>query len=155
MFIITEWESNKLPLISLNFYRGWFCIISASMTFLIYDIIFRYLSVQFNFLLLWLITFYDVWNFDDIESDQTYDRAFLGLGDFTVFNFMLLLILPPSSSTITKIYITIGHIIVVQIAQELTDELSSIYNQSAQPGVPLPVIFVSLYFILLNIFIEY
>jgi len=60
MFIITEWESDKLPLISLTFYRGWLCIMPASMIFFIHDFVFRYLSIQVNFFLLWLIAFADV-----------------------------------------------------------------------------------------------
>jgi len=102
-----------------------------------------------------LIGFYYSWNFDDNESDQTDYRACLGLGDFAMFNFMLLLILPPLSSTKTKLYITIGHIIAVQIGQEITNQLECIYKQWVQPGVPLPLIVVSLYAILLNTFIEY
>ncbi|CAF4888147.1 unnamed protein product [Rotaria socialis] len=188
MFIITEWESNKLPLISLTFYRAWLCIMPASIIFVIHDFVFRYLPIQVNFLLLWLIAFADVirclhpknsiystkilnelstdgkpsligfyysWNFDDNESDQSNSRACLGLADFAIFNFMLLLILPPLSSARTKVYITIGHIIAVQIGQELTNHLECMYNQWVQPGVPLPVIVVLFYAILLNTFIEY
>jgi len=60
MFTITEWESGKLPLISLTFYRGWLCIMPASIMFVIHDYVFRYLPIQVNFLLLWLIAFLDV-----------------------------------------------------------------------------------------------
>ncbi|CAF1072782.1 unnamed protein product [Rotaria magnacalcarata] len=102
-----------------------------------------------------LIGFYYSWNFDDNESDQSDSRACLGLGDFAIFNFMLLLILPPLSSMRTKVYITIGHIIAVQIGQELTNQVEWMHNQWVQPGVPLPVIVVSFYAILLNTFIEY
>ena len=60
MFIITEWESNKLPLISLTFCRGWLCIMPASMTYLIHDTVFRYLPIQVNLLLVWSSAFIDV-----------------------------------------------------------------------------------------------
>jgi hypothetical protein len=100
---------------------------------------------------------YHTWNFDDDddESDQKNNRATLGLGDFQIFNLMLLLILSPVSSMTTKIYITIGHIIAIQIGQEATDRLGRFYNQYLQPALPLPVIFFSLYAILLNTFVEY
>lgn len=64
---------------------------------------------------------------------------------------MLLLILPPLSSLKTKLYITIGYIIAVQVGQEISDQIGLIYNQYVQPALPLPVIVVSLYTILLNI----
>jgi hypothetical protein len=102
-----------------------------------------------------LIGFYHNWNFDDDdESDQKNNRESLGLGDFQIFNLMLLLILSPVSSMTTKIYITIGHIIAIQIGQEATDRLGRFYNQCLQPALPLPVIFFSLYAILLNTFVE-
>lgn len=60
MFIITEWESDKLPLVSLTFYRVWLCKMPASMIFVIHDSVFRYLPIQVNFLIFWLIAFSDV-----------------------------------------------------------------------------------------------
>ena len=102
-----------------------------------------------------LIDGYFSWNFDDNESDEEDSRSCLGLGDFAMFDFMLLLILPPFSSTKAKVYITIGYIIAVQSGRGITNQLGWIYDQYVLPGVPLPVIVVSLYFILLNSFIEY
>jgi hypothetical protein len=99
-----------------------------------------------------LIGFYHFWNFDDDESDERNSHACFGLCDFAVFSFMLLLILPPLSSMRTKVYITIGHIIAVQIGQEVTDLLKHHYHEWVQPAVPLPIIAVSLYGILLNTF---
>ncbi len=102
-----------------------------------------------------LIGFYYTWDFDDDESNQENNRASLGLGDFFIFNHMLLLVLSSASSITTKAYITIGHIIAIQIGQEVAFRLGSFYNQYTLPAVPLPVIFFSLYAILLNVFIEY
>ncbi len=68
---------------------------------------------------------------------------------------MLLLILSPVSSMTIKVYITIGHIIAIQIGQEATHRFGRFYNYYIQPALPLPVIFFSLYAILLNTFIEY
>jgi hypothetical protein len=99
--------------------------------------------------------FYYSWTFDDNESDEEDIRACLGLGDSVMFDFMLLLILPPFSSMKEKLYITIGHIIAVQIGRQIVDKLSGIYNQCVLPDTPLPVIVVSLYAVLLNTYIEY
>jgi len=100
-----------------------------------------------------LLGFYYNWNFDDNESDQK--RECLGLGDFGVYNCMLLFVLPPMSSMTTKICIVIGHIIAVQIGREATDRIAILSKNSTQPAVPLPVVTVSLYFIFLNTIIEY
>ena len=93
------------------------------------------------------INAYYSWNFDDNESDEEEIRASLGLGDFATFDFMLLMILPSFSSLTTQLYITIGHIIAIQIGQLLTSKLHWIYNSSVKPGLPLPVIVFSLYFL--------
>ncbi|CAF3694408.1 unnamed protein product [Rotaria sp. Silwood1] len=188
MFLITEWELEKLPFISLSFYRGWLCIMPAFHMYFLYDFFFRRLPIEVNFLYIWLfaiadiiyclhpkyydentrllgelytddtpslIGFYYTWNFDDDESDQENNRASLGLGDFLIFNHMLLLVLPSASSITTKVYITIGHIIAIQIGLEVTFRLGRFYNQYVQPAVPLPLIFFSLYSILLNAYMEY
>ncbi|CAF1095271.1 unnamed protein product [Rotaria sordida] len=44
----------------------------------------------------------------------------LGLGDFFTYNILILLALPPSSSIIIKIYVTLGSIVSVQIGRLLT-----------------------------------
>jgi hypothetical protein len=72
-----------------------------------------------------------------------------------MFNFMLLLVLNPLSSIITNTCIAIGYIIAVQIGQVITHQLGILYNQYNQPGLPLPVITVSIYAILLNFFVQY
>ena len=99
--------------------------------------------------------FYYVWNSDNTEPGEKDIRASLGLGDFFIFNLMLLTVLPSLSSMTTKVCVTIGHIIAVQIGQEATFQLGCLYNQCTQPALPLPVVAVSIYAILLNSFIEY
>jgi hypothetical protein len=98
--------------------------------------------------------FYYTWDLDDDELDEQDEFRCLGLGDFHMFNLMLLSILPSLASMTTKMCITIGYLIAVQIGREASNKLSHLYNQSGYPGLPIPVIMVSLYTILLNAFIE-
>jgi hypothetical protein len=91
----------------------------------------------------------------DNETDQNKSCASLGLGDFFIFNLMLLTIQPCSSSIITKICITIVHIIAVQLGQEGTNWLGRLYGVSSKPAVSLSFIMVSIYAIVLNSFIDY
>jgi hypothetical protein len=102
-----------------------------------------------------ILGLYYSWDFADDESNQRKKRACLGLGDFATYNHMLLLVLPPLSSMTVKICIVIGHIIIVQISQEATHQLGCLYEQWTRPGVPLPVAAISMYFVVLNTFIEY
>jgi hypothetical protein len=44
---------STTPVIIGNFYRGWLCMSMASETFIVHDIMFRYLPSQFYFLLFW------------------------------------------------------------------------------------------------------
>jgi hypothetical protein len=99
--------------------------------------------------------FYYTWDMDDNQSKRKGDRSLLGLGDFVMFNFMLLSVLNPLSSIATNISITIGHIIAVQIGQEVTHRLGILYNQYDQPALPLSVITFSIYAFLLDFFLEY
>lgn len=103
--------------------------------------------------------FYSTWYFNDNESDEQGDEEgeeqVLGLGDFYTYNLMLLSILSPLSSMITKMFVTVGYIIFVQMGSEGTIRLGRLYNQNITPGVPLPVIFVSMYTFILDMFTEY
>jgi hypothetical protein len=67
---------------------------------------------------------------------------------------MLLSISPPLSSMTTKVFITVGYIISVQIGNKGTIRLGRLCNQKNIPGVPLPVIFVSMYAFILDMFRE-
>lgn len=72
-----------------------------------------------------------------------------------MFNFMLLLVLNPSSSLRTNLFILLGHIIAVHIGHEGTRQLGIIYQQSTQPALPLSVITFSTYALLLYPFLQY
>lgn len=98
---------------------------------------------------------YWVCDSNDGETSNTKTHTGLGLGDFVSFNLMLLAILPGSASTITKLCISIGHIISVQIGRKGTHLLGNLYRIDARPGIPLPVVMVSIYAIFLNHFIDY
>ena len=98
--------------------------------------------------------YYVTWNPDENQIDEKDDYASLGLDDFFIFDLMLLSVLPPLSSLTVQIYVLIGHIIAVQIGQEATYQLGRLAKQWKQPAVPLPVVMVSLYCIVLNIFID-
>jgi hypothetical protein len=67
---------------------------------------------------------------------------------------MLLSILSPLLSMTTKMFITVGYIIYVQIGIEGATRLGHPYNQKIIPGVPLRVVFVSMYAISLDMFSE-
>jgi hypothetical protein len=97
---------------------------------------------------------YVTWNPDENAVNEKDDHMSLGLDDFFLFDLMLLSVLPSLSSMATQIIVLIGHILVVQIGQEATFLLGRLFKQQNQPAVPLPVITVSLYAILLNIFLN-
>jgi hypothetical protein len=99
--------------------------------------------------------FYYTWDVDDSQSYKNGDRAALGLGDFVSFNFMLLLVLNPLSSIAANICITIGHIIAVQIGQQITHRLAILYNQCGPPALPLSLITFSIYAMLLDFSLKY
>lgn len=98
---------------------------------------------------------YNTWDLDQHQSNRRITRLSLGLGDFLMFNFMLLLVLNPLLSLRTNIFIFLGHIIAVHIGQEGTRQLGIIYQQSIQPALPLPVITFSTYALFLYSFLQY
>jgi hypothetical protein len=98
---------------------------------------------------------YSTWDLDDNELEEETEQRTVGHGDFYFYNLMLLLILPPLSSMTTKVLVTIGYIIIVHIGSETTFRLGLPYNKHNLPGVPLPVAAVTMYAIILDIFIEY
>jgi hypothetical protein len=85
---------------------------------------------------------------------KTYDsRESLGLGDFFVFNLMILFILQPQWSITTKIFVVIGCIINIQVSEYGTSYLIQSWQLSGGPALPFPVIIYSLYIIILNVII--
>ena len=77
----------------------------------------------------------------------------LGGGDFLVYNTLVLFTLPSSSSLITKICVTFGSIVCVQIGSLLTYLLQRLAKKYSSPGVPLSVITVSVYLFILDLII--
>ncbi len=75
----------------------------------------------------------------------------LGFMDFFVYNILLLLVVPQSSSIAVKACVIFGCIVSVQVGLLLTHWLKYLVNIYVVPGVPLPVIMVSVYIFLLRI----
>ncbi len=73
--------------------------------------------------------------------------------DLFVYNMLVLLALPPSSSIIIKVCVTFWTIVSVQVGSLLAYWLRSVVKQLSGPGVPLPVITVSIYLFILDIII--
>jgi hypothetical protein len=106
-------------------------------------------------------------NDDDFENDTNAEEhlnmdkldyqtgLFLGLGDFFVFNQMILFILLPLWSMITKILVVCGCIIAIQFGQCGTAYVHRLSKLSGVPGLTLPVITFSMYAFILNAIINY
>jgi len=92
-------------------------------------------------------------NFDYKKTDE--NRLFLGLGDFSIFNLMVLFILRPIWSLTTKILVTFGCIISIHVGQYGTLYIRRLSQRIGVPALPLPVITFSMYTIILNVIIKY
>ena len=79
----------------------------------------------------------------------------LGFGDFLVYNILLLLVLPPFSSIVIKLYVTFGCIVSIITGLLATYWLGQWRKQTFLPGVPLPVVVFSTYILLLDIFMTH
>jgi hypothetical protein len=89
----------------------------------------------------------------ELESDDDDDNyASLGLGDFLIYNWTVLFILPPFVSIEEKTLVLIGHIISVQMGCWTTCCLKRYWEVNMLPGVPCPVVFVSLYALVVDHF---
>lgn len=97
---------------------------------------------------------YTTADFDNNELNQKNDDQNLGLGDFLVFNLMLLFVLPSSSTIFIQICVGIGCVIIINIGQVVANTLAKFFQQSSYPAVPLPVITVSFYIVLLKLFFD-
>lgn len=60
MSVMNEWESERLPLSSLLFYRGLICVVMGFMTYAVYDFLFRYFPMKYNFLGVWVLSLVDM-----------------------------------------------------------------------------------------------
>ncbi|CAF3261115.1 unnamed protein product [Rotaria sp. Silwood2] len=155
------------------------CMITA-LTAWITDIIFvRYLPRELSLFLLWLVSIQDIYiclhhrghlyspwlmfrrlvkrkkplngAYYVLGMDKWEKSALLGLGDFYVYNILMLLVIPQSASMSLKVCVTLGSIISVQVGQLLTNYLQCLFKVRLAPGVPFPVMMVSLYTLLLDI----
>ena len=86
--------------------------------------------------------------------ERSENVSWLGLGDFLFYNLMLLWILPPLSSMATQTCVAIGHIITIQIGEAISSRLIEFYGRRSFPGLPVPIVAVSLYALVLDVFIE-
>ncbi|CAF1449669.1 unnamed protein product [Rotaria sordida] len=76
--------------------------------------------------------------------------SMLGTIDFMIYNILILLVIPQSSSITIKLCVTFGSIATVQIGQLLMIWFLYHFEVQSAPGVPLPVIMVSIYIFLLD-----
>ncbi|CAF1210453.1 unnamed protein product [Rotaria sordida] len=94
---------------------------------------------------------------DDIRKDEKSKShpiresyKALGLGDFFVFNLMILFILQAQWSLSTKILVVFGCIISVQIGYCGTLYIKQLWSINTYPALPFPVVIFSMYVIVLD-----
>jgi len=172
--------SHLLPPI-LIIEQGSLCVSTAFVVWFVHFIFFRYIPITLNLFLLWIVSIIDIFvclhhrgcfynssltNEMSMQRKECLSGVYyvkgvdkwetsisLGLGDFLVYNILILLVVPPSSSIIIKMCVTLGSIISVQVGFLLTYWLCSLIKKMSTPGVPLSVITVSIYLFILNIII--
>lgn len=77
--------------------------------------------------------------------------GFLGLGDFAVFDTMILLILQPEWSLTIRTLVVFGCIISIQVGHRGTLFFGQLWSLNFIPAIPCPVITFSMYTIILDI----
>jgi hypothetical protein len=87
---------------------------------------------------------------DHDDDDDSFES--IGIGDFVIYNWMLLFILPPFISIQEKILVLIGHIISVQMGCWMTSSLGHYWKTNRLPAVPCSVVCVSLYALVIDHF---
>jgi hypothetical protein len=83
--------------------------------------------------------------------DKWKQSRVLGLGDFLIYNILVLISIPPSTSLIIKICVAFGTLVSVQIGHLLTHRLQHLMKIALTPAVPLLVITASIYIFLVDI----
>ena len=97
----------------------------------------------------------------NIEADSNADnfaykeRLFLGLGDFFLFNTMVLVILPPMWSMARKIVVVVGCIISIHVGQYGTVCMGRFWRLHRAPALPFPVVTFSIYAMIVNAIMRY
>ena len=86
------------------------------------------------------------------REDQTNDARFsaLGLGDFLVYNLMVLLPSFPLASMSTRLWILCGSIVSIHIGNAGTVALERLWKLNSMPGLPFPVVTFSAYTLFLS-----
>jgi prepilin signal peptidase PulO-like enzyme (type II secretory pathway) len=59
IYLICKWHAQELPYFSFTLYQASLCIFTAFISYASYDIVLRYLPVQYKFVFLWLIAIQD------------------------------------------------------------------------------------------------
>jgi len=91
------------------------------------------------------------------EHTPSYERntrnigGVLGLGDFAVFNTMILLILQPEWSLTARMLVVFGCIISIHVGHRGTIFFEQLWSLNFSPAVPCPVITFSMYTIILDV----
>ncbi len=93
---------------------------------------------------------------EDLNKDNfDYGNSlFLGLGDFFVYNLMVLFILLPVWSMTTKILVVFGCIISIQIGLCGSLYIRELLGLGGVPALPLPVITFSIYAMIINVIMK-
>jgi len=158
--------------------QGSFCIMAALCAWITDLIFLRYSFRELVLVGLWLFSLYDIYiclyhrgrlyvSSSTIRKsskrktpsvavyyvrgvDKWKKSSVLGFADFFVYNILILLVMTQSSSIIVKICIMLGCIINVHVGQLLTHWLQCRCKIESAPGLPLPVIMVSLYVFFLD-----
>jgi hypothetical protein len=94
--------------------------------------------------------FYITHELDHDDPDD--DQESIGIGDFFIYNWVLLFILPPFKFIQEKTLVLIGHIISVQMGFWLTRFLGHYWQSKRLPAVPFSVVCVSLYALVVDHF---
>jgi hypothetical protein len=74
-----------------------------------------------------------------------------GLGDFVVFNTMILLILQPEWSLTIRMLVVFGCIISIQVGHRGSIFFQQLWSLNFSPAIPCPVITFSMYTIILDV----
>jgi hypothetical protein len=91
----------------------------------------------------------------DKKDDNDNTQGWIGLGDFTVYNLMILCIMNPVWSTTTQIFVAFGCIVCMQVGNYSTKLLSEIWDERIMPGLPCPVVSFSIYIIIIDFIMNY
>ena len=94
--------------------------------------------------------FYVTHDVDHDDDDENFES--IGLGDFLIYNWMLLIIMPLFIPVQEKTIVLIGHIVSVQVGLWMTRLLGDYWECDRLPALPCSVVFVSFYTLLVDHF---